>query len=73
VSDDCRGMGEVFWIALSGEKGGTMEADGREGEPSLLRVRGSVSLAAVEIEFHEKWSLLWRASGWVVGVETEGG
>jgi hypothetical protein len=55
-------MGEVFWIALSGEKGGTMEADGTEGEPSLLRARGSVSLAAVEIEFHEKWSLLWRAS-----------
>jgi hypothetical protein len=63
VSDDCRGMGDVFCKALSGEKGGAIEADGTEGELSLLRTRGSESLEDVEIEFHEKWSL-------DVGVET---
>jgi hypothetical protein len=56
-------MGELFCTALPGEKGGAIETDGTEEELSLLRARGSESLAEVEIEFHEKWSLFCRASG----------
>jgi len=64
VSDDCRGMGEMFCTALPDEKGGAIETDGTEGELPLLRARGSESLAEVEIAFHdEKWSLFCRASG----------
>ena len=62
-SDDCGGLGDVFCVALLGEKGETIEGDGTEGEPSVLRARGSVSLETVGIGFHEKWSLLWRVSG----------
>jgi hypothetical protein len=54
VNDDCRWMGDVFCMALSGWKGGAIEAEGTEGELSLFRARGSESL---EIVFHEKWSL----------------
>jgi len=63
VSDDCRGMGGVLCMALSGEKGGAIEADGAEGELSLLRARGSESLAGVGIALHEKWSLLCKVRG----------
>lgn len=57
VSDDCRWMGDVFCKALSGGKGGAIEAEGTEGEVSLFRARGSESLEDVEIALHEKWSL----------------
>lgn len=63
MSDDCRGMGELFCTALPGEKGEAIGTDGTEGELPLLRARGSESLAEVEIAFHEKWSLFCRASG----------
>ncbi len=56
VRDDCRWMGEVFCMALSGGKGGAIEAEGTEGVVSLFRARGSESLD-VEIALHEKWSL----------------
>lgn len=57
VSDDCRWIGDVFWRALSGGKGGAIGAEGTEGGVSLFRARGSESLEGVEIAFHEKWSL----------------
>ena len=57
VSDDCRWMGDVFCKALSGGKGGAIEAEGMEGVVSLFKARGSESLEDVDIAFHEKWSL----------------
>ena len=56
--DDWRWMGDVFCKALSGGKGGAIEAEGAEGEVSLSQSAGlSESLEDVEIAFHEKWSL----------------
>jgi hypothetical protein len=57
AGDRRRCMGDGFCMVFSGGKGGTIEAEGTEGELSLFSARGSESLEDVEIVFHEKWSL----------------